>query len=188
MANWNWLDWVLAGIVLASILTAVVKGFAAELISLAAVAAGVIVAASNYHRAAPWFEDVTRSHEIALGLGFLSLFLGTLVAGALVSVLAAKLIQKAELQLFDRFLGGVFGLIRGLLIDCVLILTLMAFTIKTRAVQESALAPYVTAGSRAIAIVMPKEVKNDFWMGFEKFRQALSQTDKRAMEKQPMTH
>ncbi|HVA00339.1 MAG TPA: CvpA family protein [Terriglobia bacterium] len=188
MANWNWLDWVLAAIVLVSVITAILKGLMAELISLGSVAAGVAVAVFNYRRFAPWFEDLTRSHEIALGISFLLLFFGTLVVGALVSALARKVIQKAELEWVDRFLGGIFGLVRGMLVDSILLLIMMAFAIKGSAVQQSRLAPYITSGSRVIAMVMPREVKSDFQAGFEKFKQTLPHADKKTIENQSSGH
>lgn len=188
MANWNWLDWVLAAIILVSVLTAIFKGFAAELISLASAVAGVAVAVLNYGRLAACFEDLTRSHEIALGISFLLLFFGTLAAGALVSALVRKLIQKAELQWFDRFLGGIFGLVRGVLVDCILLMILMAFAIKGSAVQHSRLAPYIAAGSRVIALVMPAEVKDDFQAGLERFKQKLTRADRKSMESQSLNH
>lgn len=188
MVNWNWLDWVLAGIVLVSVVTAILKGFLAELISLASVVVGVVVAVLYYGRFAPWFEDLTRSHAVALGLSFLLLFFGTLAVGALASVLARKVIEAAELQWFDRFLGGIFGLVRGTLVDSVLLLILMAFSIKGEAVQHSMLAPYITSGSRVMAMMMPREIKDDFQAGFEKFRQALTQADKKASENHSSDH
>lgn len=182
MAHFNWLDWVLAAIVLISVTAAVLKGFVAELISLASVVAGLIVAVSSYRRFAPWFEDLTKSHEIALGASFLMLFLGMLLAGAILLALARKLVQKAELQWFDRFLGGVFGLVRGVLVDSTLLLALMAFSIKGDVVQQSTLVPYVITGSRILAFIMPSEVKEDFRQSFEKFERTLAQSDKKNME------
>ena len=180
MAMWNWLDWILAAVVVASVIAAMMKGFVRELISLASVVAGLVIAALGYQRAALWFDDLTRSHNVALGLGFLTLFLGTLLVGALVSVLARKLIQKAGLQWFDRFLGGVFGLVRGVVVDCILLMVLVAFAIKTEAVQRSTLAPYVTTGARVIALAMPADLKAEFKAGFDKFKQRLVETDKKA--------
>lgn len=179
MGTWNWLDWTLAAIAVASVVTAVIKGFIRELISLAAVVVGLVVAALGYTRAAIWFEDLTKSHEIALGLGFLVLFLAVLVVGALVSHLVRKLIKAAGVEWFDRFLGGVFGLVRGVLVDAVLLLALVAFAIKPGAVQQSTLAPYVTAGARVLALAMPGSLRTQFQQGFEKFRQALIQSDKK---------
>ncbi len=180
MGAWNWLDSILAAVVVISTVTAALKGFVRELIALAALVTGVVVAALGYTRAAVWFEDLTRSHGLALGLGFLSLFFGTLLVGALVSVLAKKLIKVAGIQGADRVLGGAFGLVRGLLVDCVLLMALVAFSIKPEAVQHSLLAPYVTAGARAMAWVMPGDLKGQFRAGFEKFRQALISRDRKA--------
>jgi len=182
MGAWNWLDWIFAAIVAVSVIAAVVKGFTRELISLASLVAGLVVAAIAYPRAALWFEDLTKSHDIALGLGFLVLFLGVLLLGAVVSVLAQKLIKTAGIQWFDRFLGAVFGLVRGVLVDCILLLVLLAFAIKPGAVQQSSLAPYVTTGANIISLAMPANLKAQFRLGFERFRETLSQNDRKAMK------
>jgi len=178
MVTWNWLDCILAAIVLASVVTAIMKGFVRELISLGSVVLGLGVAAFGYPRAALWFDDITKSHEIALGLGFLVLFLGTLLLGALVGMVAHKLIKTAGIQWFDRFLGGIFGLVRGVLVDAILLMVFMAFAIKPEAVGQSFLAPYVTTGARAVALIMPGNLRAQFHVGFEKFRDEVIQTDK----------
>jgi membrane protein required for colicin V production len=178
MVTWNWLDYILGAIVVASVVTAMMKGFIQEMISLASVLIGLVVAAIGYGRAALWFEDLTKSHEIALGLGFLVLFMATLLVGALVGVVARKLIKTAGIQGFNRFLGGIFGLVRGVLVDAILLMVMMAFAIKPEAMRQSALAPYVTTGARVIALVMPANLRAQFHVGFEKFRDALIQHDK----------
>jgi membrane protein required for colicin V production len=180
MATWNWLDWILAAIIVASVVTAMRKGFVQELISLASVVVGLVVAAIGYPRAAVWFEDLTKSHEIALGLGFLVLFLGTLLVGAIAGMLARKLIETAGIQWFDRFLGGIFGLVRGVLVDAILLMAMVAFAIKPESVRQSALAPYVITGTRVIAFVMPGNLKAQFRLGFQRSREALIQHEKRA--------
>jgi membrane protein required for colicin V production len=154
------------------------KGFVRELISLGSVVLGLGVAAFGYPRAALWFDDITKSHEIALGLGFLVLFLGALLLGALVGMVAHKLIKTAGIQWFDRFLGGIFGLVRGVLVDAILLMVFMAFAIKPEAVGQSFLAPYVTTGARAVALIMPGNLRAQFHVGFEKFRDEVIQTDK----------
>jgi membrane protein required for colicin V production len=178
MNTWNWLDYILAAIIVASVVSAIIKGFVQELLSLASVLIGLVVAAFGYSRAALWFDDLTKSHEIALGLGFLVLFLGVLLAGALVGIVARKLIKTAGIQGFNRFLGGIFGLVRGLLVDAILLMAMLAFAIKPDAVRQSALAPYVTTGTRVIAFIMPGSLRAQFHLGFEKFHDALIQKDK----------
>ncbi len=181
MGLWNWLDWILAAILTASVIAAILKGFVRELIALASLVVGLVIAALEYPRAGAWFEDLTRSHAIALGAGFLVLFLGTLLLGAGVGVLAKKLVKAAQLEWFDRFLGGVFGLVRGLAIDSVLLMVMVAFSIKPQAVGQSSLAPYVAAGARVIVLAMPSELRDHFRAGFEKFRDALAAKDQKAL-------
>jgi membrane protein required for colicin V production len=182
MAHWNWVDWVLATIVLVSVATAIWKGFVTELIALASVITGLVIAAFNYERLAPLLQAFTRSRGVALGVSFLLLFATVMLIGALISVLSKKLIRKVQLQWFDRFLGGLFGLARGVLVDCIVLLVMMSFAIQQGAVQKSALAPYFIAGSRVVALAVPGRLRKEFRAGFEKFRRELIQHDKKAME------
>jgi membrane protein required for colicin V production len=182
MGTWNWLDWTLAAVLVVSVVGAILKGFVRELISLAAVLAGLIIAALGYKHVAVWFEDLTRSHEVALGLGFLSLFVAVLVVGLLVSILARKLIKAAGLLWFDRFLGAVFGLVRGVAVDCIILMVMVAFSIKAETVQRSLLAPYVVTGARVIALAMPRELRAHFDAGFGRLREAIIQSDKKAIQ------
>jgi len=182
MGIWNWLDWILAIVLAASLVGAILKGFVRELISLAAVLAGLVIAALGYTYAAVWFEDLTRSHEVALGVGFLGLFVAVLIVGLLVSILARKLIKAAGLLWFDRFLGGVFGLVRGVAVDCIILMVMVAFSIKMEAIQRSLLAPYVVTGARVIALAMPRGLRAQFDAGFGRLREAIIQSDKKAMQ------
>lgn len=182
MAHWNWLDWVLATIALLSILTAMWKGFVAELVVLASAITGLVIAAFNYERLAPLLQTFTRSRGVALGVSFLLIFAAVMVIGALISILARKLIKKVQLQWFDRFLGGIFGLARGLLLDCIVILVMITFAIQQPAVEKSALAPYFIAGSKVVALAMPGNLRNGFRAGFEKFKKELIQEDRKTIE------
>lgn len=177
MGSLNWLDWVLAGVVILSILAAFWKGFVRELISLGAVVVGLVVAALRYRQAAVWFADLTRSYEVALGLAFLALFLAVLLLGALISLLVKRLIKGSGLQWADRLLGGVFGLVRGLVVACIILLVLTAFALKPAAVQRSVLAPYVMTGTVLLASAMPAELKAQFRVSLQNFRQALTRAD-----------
>ncbi|HTV54170.1 MAG TPA: CvpA family protein [Terriglobia bacterium] len=172
MGAWNWLDWVMVIIMVASIIMAIGKGLVRELISLAAVVVGIIVASLEYGRAAYWFQDLTKSKEIAWAAGFLAIFALVLAAGGAASLAARFLIQQAGIEWFDRFLGGIFGLVRGLLIDSILLMVMMAFAVKPQAVEKSRLAPYVSTGARAMAYLMPGSLRNSFDQEFKKFRRA----------------
>jgi membrane protein required for colicin V production len=172
MGAWNWLDWVMVIIMVMSIIMAIGKGLVRELISLAAVVVGIVVASLEYTRAAYWFQDLTKSQEIAWAAGFLTIFALVLVGGAAASLLVRFLIQQAGIEWFDRFLGGIFGLLRGLLIDSILLMVMMAFAVKPQAVKRSRLAPYISTGARAMAYLMPRSLRNSFYQEFQKLKQA----------------
>ena len=178
MGAWNWLDWTLAVIVVGSVAAAAHKGFVRELIGLASLVAGLAVAAAGYRRAAPWFEDLTRSTQLAQGAAFLTLFVLVLILGAVLSLVAKKLLKAAGLQLFDRILGAFFGLVRGVGIACILLMSMMAFGIKTETVHRSVLAPYTANLARPLVALMPQDFRAQFQNGLEKLRQALVKQDK----------
>jgi len=179
MGTWNWLDWTLVAVLFLSALTAFAKGFIRELISMAALVAGLVIATLEYERASVWFDDLTRSHQTAQGLSFLALFLGTLLVGAVVSALAGKMIRTAGLQRIDRLLGAGFGLVRGAAMDCILLLALVTFGIKPDAVKQSALAPYVTTGADTLAEAMPTPLRTQFRAGLQRAKQKMDESEKK---------
>jgi membrane protein required for colicin V production len=65
-----------------------------------------------------------------LALGFVILFIVTMIICALIGRFLAKLMQQAGLSPMDRFLGFAFGLLRGLLVVVVIssLLTLTSVT------------------------------------------------------------
>jgi membrane protein required for colicin V production len=183
IGSWNWLDWILAAIMLVSLLAGARKGFVRELIGLASLVAGLVVAAAEYQRAAAWLGRFIHSEELALGVAFLSLFGGVVIAGAMISAVVRKLVREAGIEWVDRLLGAVFGLVRGVVLDAVVLMTLVAFAIKTDAVQRSRLTPYVGVGSQGIARVMPADLRARFQSRFAEFERELVENERRAFEK-----
>ncbi len=113
----------------------------------------------------------------------LALFFGIVVAGALIAYLLRSIVQKVGLGWFDRFLGGLFGLVRGFVICSVLLLAMVAFSIKIAVVQDSTFAPYVLLGARVVAAGLPRDLSSQFQTGLERFRKALIERDKKASGK-----
>ena len=178
---WNWLDGIILGIVAISVVAAMWEGLIRELISLASFIVGLAVAALQYPRAASWFRGATDSTEVAKGLGFLVLFLGILMVGAVIAFLLRRFVQIAGLGWFDRFLGGIFGLVRGFAVCSVLLLAMVAFSLKGAVVQDSTLAPYVLMGARVVGAALPQDLRSQFQAGLGKFKKALIEKDKNAL-------
>lgn len=114
-------DYVVIGIVVASLLLGLWRGVIGELIALAAwvlaffaaMEFGAEIGAALYHG----ISDETMR---ALA-GYATVFIGVLVIMALVRLAASGLIKALGLSVSDRILGLVFGVVRGLMICVVLV-------------------------------------------------------------------
>ena len=103
---------------------------------------------------------------LAMFVAFATIFLGTLVIGAIVTFLVGRFVKFVKLQWFDRALGAGFGVIRGWVFVAVVLLGLTAFGVQTERLMNSALAPYFLPGSRIIAVATPYDMKARFLVGY----------------------
>jgi len=169
----NWLDYIIAAIVLASFLTAILKGLTRELVTLAAVIAGILGALWWYPDLARHFDPYTSSTSVSGFVAFAVIFLIFLVAGALISKILATLVKASGLRGADRLLGGAFGFLRGILIAAVLVLAIVAFTPGKRPIEsvaESRFAPVVLQCARGIVALAPRRLKDGFQTGLDRVR------------------
>lgn len=116
------LDWVLLVILLVSALVGIWRGLVYEVLSLVAWVVAFLVAqwfAVEMGALLPMGSAGEGSRYLA---GFAVVFLLTLVACGLTIALLTKLISAVGLRPIDRALGGLFGLIRGLLMLMALVL------------------------------------------------------------------
>jgi membrane protein required for colicin V production len=161
----NALDVVLLVILVASVATSFRKGFSREVIGLVSVLAALLLAVWFYGSAGSIFLPYVSSPAIAHFGGFVLVFIGVLMLGALVSFVAGRFLKVTGLSFFDRLLGAGFGLARGLVIAVALVMGMMAFSPSNRppgAVVRSRLAPYVVDAARVAAAMAPHEVREGF--------------------------
>ena len=111
----TWLDYAVIVVLLGSIAWGAWRGLVHEVLSLA----GWIMAflAANL-LAAPLSETFPANMrpEFRVVGAFLLVFVGTLVLTTLLAALVTKFVRVSVLQSLDRWLGALFGLMRGLLI------------------------------------------------------------------------
>lgn len=162
----NSLDWVILAVVFVSVLGSLMKGFAREAFSLASVVVGIVLASWLYPMTSGFFLQFVSSQDLAAILGFVTIFCGCLIAGALVSFFVHKFVRLAHLQWFDRLLGAAFGLIRGWMIAAVLVLLLTAFPVQLASVQEARLAPFLLVSARVLVLITPRTLKDRFMEGY----------------------
>ncbi|PYV08142.1 MAG: hypothetical protein DMG07_26660 [Acidobacteria bacterium] len=168
MSQFTFLDGLFAIIVLTSTAFALRKGIAREIVSLLALVGGFLVAAFYYGRVSAWFANVARTEAVAHLFGFLILFFGTLLLGAIVSFLVNRMLKTVSLEWIDRLLGGIYGFLRGWAVASILVLALVAFPVWRDSVGRSHLAPYLLAGARAAVMIVPRELKDRFRHEYKK--------------------
>ena len=142
LASYNWIDIVISVVILLSCLFGLWRGLVKEVLSLVTWIAALIVARVYSDDLAPSLASTFEGETTRLVAAFALLFLATLVAGALVNHLTAKLISFAGLAFTDRLLGGLFGLVRGGLIVMLGIFVAGNFFSESLDWQESRLIPY----------------------------------------------
>lgn len=168
------LDWVLIAALIISVLLAALRGFLYESFSLAGVVLGFVIAAWAYQRLSPWLLQYVKSQPIADFGSFCAIFFLTSLLFSLAGEIARSMAKSAGLRPVDRFLGGLFGLVRGLLFGAVVSLAVAAF--HPEAMEGSLLGSHYLTGARALAWVTPADVRRQFDDGLQSIRKAA--TDK----------
>ena len=115
-------DFAVIAIVGLSVLLSVIRGLVREVLALAAWVVAFVAANLLAGAAAQWMPEGLPTEELRLLAGFLSVFIGVLIAMSLLAMLASKLVKSAGLGMEDRLLGAGFGLARGLLVVMILVL------------------------------------------------------------------
>lgn len=163
----SWADVAIVAVVLLSALLAAAQGFFFEIFSLAGAVIGYLLAAWGYTRVAPLIEPYVKTTLVANIAAFLVIFLAaTLLASAIGRLVRASM-KEVGLRWFDRLLGALFGLARGLLVVMVIALALASFTPESPVLSNSRLAPYLLVAARAAVWLAPTQVRMQFRAGMD---------------------
>ncbi len=112
--TFSWLDGVILVVLVLSIFSAARRGFSREVIGLAAALLGLILGTWFYGTAGSWLTPYVSSADVSNFLGFLLVFMGTIIAGAILGAIVSRMLRTVGLSWIDRALGAAFGIARGL--------------------------------------------------------------------------
>jgi len=164
-------DWIIVVVLLISVAQAASEGFFQVAFGIAGLVVGYMLAAWQYHRLADYFAPNLKAPWLGDVLGFLIIFVGVILVAGIAGRIARWAMKEAGLSFFDRFLGGVLGLIRGSLMIAVVLLGMAAFTPTSKWLEGSELAPYFLVVGRAAIWVAPSELRGRFYQGLDLLRQ-----------------
>lgn len=120
--SFNWADWVILGIVVVSCLFGLMRGLIKEALSVANWIIAVLIAVTFRDPLASLLVNHIETPSLRQIVAFSSLFVTTLIVGALVNYLIGELVKITGLSSTDRVLGMVFGLLRGFVVVMALLL------------------------------------------------------------------
>ena len=155
----NPLDWLLAILVVYSVIRAVIRGFFQEAFALGGLILGFLFACWFYRPLAIDLKGLITSLQIAELAAFLLILAGTMILASLLGRVLRHTASAIGLGFVDRLLGAVFGLLRGALLGVALLLAVTAFLPSAPWVENSHLAPYFLRAAHAVSFVMPSDLK-----------------------------
>jgi membrane protein required for colicin V production len=158
-------DWLICVLVALNVIMAAVQGFFSEALTIAGLVIGYLVAAWKYRSVAEWLERYLKNPWLAEILGFLILFFAIVLVFGVAARIARWVMKEAGLSGFDRFLGGLLGLVKGGLMVAIILMGMAAFTPTSNLLQNSQLAPYFLVVGRAAIWLAPSELRTRFYQG-----------------------
>lgn len=152
----TWLDLAVLLVLLLSIAWGVWRGLMRELFAVLGWIIAFLAANLLAGPLAAEVPEAIKSPEMRLAAAFGVVFVAALFLVALVGLLLSKIVSAVGLLVFDRVLGGVFGIVRTLLI--VLALALLAgLTSAPRQAfwRDSFCGPLMTRAALALKPLLP---------------------------------
>ena len=139
-----------------STLFAFVRGVIRELIALVAWVIGLLAAVTFTPAVADWLPAGFGSPPLRHVAAFAIILIGALLAGAVLAWPLVKVVRAAGLGFVDRFLGAIFGLVRGALVVVAFVL-IAGLTELPRSAwwQDSVLAAPLVAAAMVEATHLP---------------------------------
>jgi membrane protein required for colicin V production len=184
----NWLDFVLALILIASGVAGLRRGFSRQIIGFVSVVLALLLGIWFYGTVGYHLLPYASSRTMANAGGFAVVFCGVLLLGVLASYVVDRFLRVTGLSIVDHILGAGFGLLRGLLYAIAIILGVMAFSRGDKppeAIVNSRMAPYVVDAARMVVSMAPHDLKEGFRRTYAQVKSAWSEALVKSIGKLP---
>ena len=139
----NIADWFILIVLTASGLISLARGFTKEFLSLFLWIVAFVAAVSLESLATPSINEYVGNEEISKILSYIFVFMICIILGGMVIKFISKLIKWSGASGFDRFLGVLFGLGRGLIVLFVIFLLLPSSVKSTDLIDKSKITPLI---------------------------------------------
>jgi membrane protein required for colicin V production len=161
----NWFDYLLIVLVAFSVIAGLMRGLLREAIGFVTWVVAVWIAFHYSDRVEPYLGGVLTNDALRPWAAKLGIFLVVLLIGTTLGVVIGHFVRLSMFSGMDRFLGGIFGLLRGLVVVAAVVLLCHGLRLQSEPWwRSSILVPYgeraanvlrVLIGERKIAIERP---------------------------------
>jgi membrane protein required for colicin V production len=166
-------DILIVTILAYGLIRGVFRGLVREISSIIGVLGGFYAAYTYYPYVAKSISMWIANPAYLNIFSYMAIFSVVVMIVAILAVVIKYLLNIAYLGWVDRICGALFGMLKGLLVCCVLFIVLTAFLPKGAVfVKNAALSPYIATVSEVMATVISKEMKENFVTKVKDFRKS----------------
>ncbi|MFO7666342.1 MAG: CvpA family protein [Desulfobacterales bacterium] len=156
-------DIILIIIIIYCVIRGIFRGIVKEISSLIGVLGGFYAAFTYYKDAGIYLKRWISDPNYINILSFLMIFLCIFLIVSALGIIIKYILKIVYLGWVDRVFGGVFGILKGILIGSVLLIVFTAFLSKdSDTIKNSWLSQYFTVITDKMIKVTPKELKNEY--------------------------
>jgi membrane protein required for colicin V production len=161
--TFTWIDYVIFGLIGLSAIIGLFRGFVREALSLVTWGVAIWVALTFTPLASSYLEPYLDTPSLRQIAAFAGLFIATLIVGAIINSLICLLVRKSGIGGTDRFLGLLFGVVRGALVVAILVLLAGLTPLPEDPWwQESQAMPYFEELATTLRGFLPEDIAKDF--------------------------
>jgi len=182
LTSLNWLDILLALIIVISAIAGLRAGFTRVVIGLLATIVGLVAGFWFYRLVGDQLRGWISTPAVANAVGFFLIFFGVALLGSIIAALLSRMLRWVGLSWFNYLLGGVAGFARGALVVAVLANVLVAFapTPVPNYLRNSRVLPYANGVASVLAELAPRQLKDSFSQRMDALKQFWAAHEKHA--------
>jgi membrane protein required for colicin V production len=120
----------------------------------------------------PWIDSWVHSPGVAEAIAFVVIAVAVMVLAGLAGRLIRWSVRSIGLGWADRFIGAIFGLLKGCVLVTLGIMAIAAFLPHATWLEQSKLAPYFLSVAHEASVVTPSELGERIREGVKVIRDA----------------
>ena len=157
----NITDWTILVIVTISGIISLFRGFTKEFLSLFLWLFSFLTAISLEYLVSPFISSYIGNPEISKIGAYIVIFVACIFAGGIVINMISKLIKWSGVSGFDKFLGVLFGMGRGLIVIFIIFLLMPSGLKNSDLMLNSKISPFIEKIAPQIEAYIRDLIDND---------------------------